>query len=249
MLQTLFRCTSRGLLAIALLSPFACTSSKISNAPATIEPGSLGAAEAGPTYWWHVQIAVHWPENRDPDWSIDALLANEVFAPILSGTHSTPALWRFHRRAKRDSAGQNFSFLFYAGVSDAQRIFDECSKNDLLKTLLTKGVIDQVRLDEISSPTLPRIEDTSDRAWPGALQRAWPAFAMGASTTWLSLVQQTANTQHLNRDNLENLLQGYREVSRGVNKIWHDNGQHAFVHHLSAMFGYAPLELKTEIQF
>ena len=48
---------------------------------------------------------------------------------------------------------------------------------------------------------------------------------------------------------LDALLADYATVHQQVVSVWENNGQHAFFHHISAVFGYEPLIIHHRIQF
>jgi predicted nucleic acid-binding Zn ribbon protein len=60
---------------------------------------------------------------------------------------------------------------------------------------------------------------------------------MGASRMWLDLVGEVA-AEHTDEQDIE---QRYIKVQEEVNTIWAQQGQHAVLHHLSAIFAYQPL--------
>ena len=95
----------------------------------------------------------------------------------------------------------------------------------------------RVGFDDTSRITRPLIEDTSDRHWPLSVQRTWPALAMGASRMWLDLVGEIAD-EHAGEQDLE---QRYVAVQQDISDLWAREGQHAVLHHLSAIFAYQPL--------
>jgi len=40
----------------------------------------------------------------------------------------------------------------------------------------------------------------------------------------------------------------YREISQEVEATWRNEGGHAFLHHLNALFGYGPVNLPGKIE-
>lgn len=79
---------------------------------------------------------------------------------------------------------------------------------------------------------------TSDPAWPASIQREWPSFIMSASRMWLGLVQTEAR-----RHDTSDLHARYRATEEAIDELWFNEGNHAFFHHLSALFGYKPLRV------
>jgi hypothetical protein len=66
-------------------------------------------------YWWYARYRLEWPQGAEPDWPVDLLLADRVIKPVLQSHRNEISYWRFHRRAIRDEAGHQFSFIFYTG--------------------------------------------------------------------------------------------------------------------------------------
>ncbi len=54
---------------------------------------------------------------------------------------------------------------------------------------------------------------------------------------WLDLVGEIA-AKHSDEQDLEQL---YMKVQQDINILWAEKGQHAVLHHLSAIFAYQPL--------
>ena len=54
---------------------------------------------------------------------------------------------------------------------------------------------------------------------------------------WLDLVGEVAD-KYADEQDLE---QRYMKVQQEINTIWEQQGQHAVLHHLSAIFAYQPL--------
>lgn len=185
------------------------------------------------------------PPDAEPRWHVDLLLANEVVAPVLDRFRPGIGLWRFHRRAGGDDAGHRFSFIFYATPATADAVFGALGESRTLGDLVARGILRRVAYDSTERVERPDLSDTSDRSWPPQLQREWPHFIMGVSQTWLGLVRHEARAVLGDRRPLSQarLLAGYEAVERRVTQLWRDEGGHAFLHHLSALFGYRPVEV------
>ncbi len=105
-----------GIVLIAvLLTLSACTRVVTVRVPATdLSSGSAAITEAeAADAWWSIAFRMHWDPEQTPDWYLDALLADQVYAPALSDAGSAIRLWRFHRRAADDEAGHRLSLLTY----------------------------------------------------------------------------------------------------------------------------------------
>ena len=196
--------------------------------------------------WWRVQFVKHWPEGTSAPFNYDVLLADQVIEPVLEHNRERIALWRFHRRAARDAAGSKFSFIFYSSLEDAKIITEEIVNNEMVQILSEQQVIERIRVDRLEKVKLPDIADTSDKVWPEEIQKSWPYFIMGVSQSWLALINELTDRYPFpqDEDSFEEMLIYYTEVSGRVDHYWSNYGGHAYIHHLSALFGYRPVGIK-----
>jgi hypothetical protein len=199
-------------------------------------------------YWWHVKYRIHWAANTEPDLFIDLLLADAVIEPILLKHYESISYWRFHRRAARDDAGHQFSFIFYSDKNTAQSINQEINHNEITKKMLEMNILQKIQTDDPDRNTLAEINAISDMNWPVTLQNAWPAYIMGVSSTWLQLINQEIRDERPVSD-INYLLDRYKQADVTISKLWYEQGQHAFLHHLNAIFGYEPVLIKEPLQF
>lgn len=193
--------------------------------------------------WWYVRFSMQWQQDKEPAWQLDLLLAHQVVAPVLRQHRNEIALWRFHRRAARDQAGHQFSFIFHSSPETARRIFATLQENALLVALKERGVVVRVGCDDPAVNSRPKLEDTSDPHWPPAIQKSWPYYIQGVCEMWLNLIDQTAGASPAGDrpPGLDDLLHRYERINTSVEQLWQEEGQHAFLHHLNAIFGYRPL--------
>ena len=217
-----------------------CTTPASVKIPESIAPPPEIASAEG---WWFARFQLQWPEEEPVKWHWDLLIAHKIIAPELEKYKASIRLWRFHRRAARDQAGHQFSFIFYASAETAVQIFDVLRSNALLAEMKSAGVVIADIYDHPDKIRKPRINDASDPSWPSALQRSWPYYIMGASQMWLQLITETladmpSPSAALSLDQNEQL---YKEVNATLTSLWEINGQHAFLHHLNALFGYNPI--------
>jgi hypothetical protein len=225
----------------------ACTPA-LQVAPAeTFEPkAAVMGAEQVDRYWWQLRFRLVWPEGAAPDFSQHLLIAEQVLLPVIIENQSQMPLWRFHRRAGRGDSGNQFSLIFYANKATATRINEEVQTAALTQWLLDQNMIDKVRFAQRSPEELGRLELTSDPEWPMDIQRSWPYFIMGASQTWIMLVQELSQADAVAGEvSYSALLEHYKTVDSRLNQQWQQYGQHAYLHHLSAIFGYQPLQIRS----
>lgn len=200
-------------------------------------------------YWWSLRFRIAWPRGKPPNWSVGLLLADIVVEPALVRFHNKVQFWRFHRRAARDDTGHQFSFIFYSDSSVAGEIIETIKRNEVLDQLLARKLIEEVNTDDMDVPARRNIEAMSDPYWSIELQKAWPAFIMGVSATWLELINQNVGKEEIGDSDLDGLLKRYDEANESVGSIWIHEGQHAFFHHLNAIFGYEPVIIRNRINF
>jgi len=193
--------------------------------------------------WWFAKFRMHWPAEDQANWHWDLLIAHKIVAPVLEQYQDRIRLWRFHRRAVRDGGGHQFSFIFYASAETAYQVFNMLRSNELLPEMKSAGMIIKDLYDNPDKITKPRIEDSSDASWPPSIQKNWPYFIMGASQMWLNLISETIADMP-NPDNplsLQENEEHYKKANAAITALWQEEGQHAFLHHLSALFGYRPI--------
>lgn len=190
--------------------------------------------------WWYARFHIDWPEEEEIHWYMGTLIGGEVIAPIFDDYYQDIYVWRVHRRALRDGHGHVFSFIFYSTPQGAQRIFNAIENHAVVKSLLESGRLTKVTIDDVTRITRPNIEDTSDKRWPVSLQKTWPAMIMGTSRMWLDLVSEFASHE-TSSDSIE---AKYKKVHEEVTRIWREEGQHAVLHHLNAVYAYQPLLIR-----
>lgn len=239
------RLISRVIVAILILFCSSCSRTK------HVSPGtapSLTSSIEDHT-WWQLRYTVAWPAGQEPSWWVDGMLANEVIAAALQEAAREPPFWRFHRRAWRDPTGHRFSFLFYARESEALALKRITENSQTLKKLISRGIVEQTVFGRSGEPATSYVSSTSDNKWHPAIQAAWPAYIMGASKTWLRMIQHCQPSRFSSDGDLKIILESYQDASRCVRTLWKRDGRHAFLHHLSALMGYEPLDLMTDTQF
>ena len=199
-----------------------------------------------PRGWWYARFKIQWPADTKPQWYLDAAIAREVVQPVLEAYGSQITLWRFHRRAARDNTGHQFSFIFYSGKQSANLIYSGIRKNRFLQLLLSDGKVIKVLYDDTGLLKKPNIQDTSDPHWSMEIQRSWPYFIMGASQMWLRMLDQLWDEYEKDHPSstFEEQLESYKKVNDSLTYLWEDQCGHALLHHLYALFGYAPVKVR-----
>jgi len=208
----------------------------------SLEPkkDTLESTEHG---WWHTRFVIKWPEEKEPSWHVDLLLAREIVSPVLHQHKKDIVLWRFHRRAVRDAIRHQFSFIFYSSPETAREVYSGMQSHPLLAALKRAGIVMKDSYDDTTQMSQPRIEDTSDLDWSSPIKKSWPYYMMGVSQMWLHLIGEI--TEDLSKEtaslSVQDLEAFYQEVNASLEATWGEEGGHAFLHHLNALFEYKPV--------
>ena len=208
----------------------------------TITPPQMEELPSG-SGWWVARFHLAWPPDTKPVWYLDLCLAHQVIAPQLALHEKDIYLWRFHRRAARDASGRMFSFIFYAAPRTAEQIFSALQTDPLVRKLMDEGVLERTEYDNPARIERPNIEDTSDRQWPVPIQKTWPYYIMGASRMWLNLIAEVAAEypEDFAPTSSKEIEAYYQQIDKTILELWQQEGRHAFMHHLNALFEYEPI--------
>jgi hypothetical protein len=72
---------------------------------------------------------------------------------------------------------------------------------------------------------------------------------MGVSSLWLGLINDHIHNSSKASKSISELLEAYRKVDAKITDNWRIEGQHAFLHHMNAVFGYQPMLIKKRLSF
>ena len=230
---------ARGLATAGMLLFLTACATTVQRLPANGSATTVQSVDAQVQAWTYVRFRLR-RDDEQVNSFLDTLIADQILAPVIARHEAQIGLWRFHRRWARDTTGHQFSFIFFASATTAEAVSGEIRLAPALERLRADGHLLEFRVDALEPGRASDPAATSDSSWPTDIQREWPKFIMGASRMWLGLVQSEA-ARH--RD-LE-LYARYRAVETALGQAWHDKGNHAFFHHLSALFGYKPLKVRT----
>jgi hypothetical protein len=206
----------------------------------------LVTPEARDLRWHTACFRLPFNAQGQPVWATDLVLADRVAAPVLRANAREIPLWRFHRRAVPDAAGHQFSMLVYTTDEVYAAIRREIASAPTVQTLRTSGYLQDLVFDCRPEQRLSDIGATSDPRWDPALQRAWPYFIMGVSASWLALIQTFAVP--INPEAAD-LPTAYAAVEARITELWGIQGQHAYLHHLGAIYGYQPVQVQSWMNF
>lgn len=225
------------LLALALLAALgACTTpGPPAESGASAAAGAVGTAQPR---WWYLRFRFARADGGEADSFLDGLVADRLLSPVIERYAPRLELWRFHRRWPDDAVGHQFSFILYAPDAVAAGVIAQVQDDPLLGRLRGDGHLRDFRAHPGEGARAATPGGTSDAGWPPEIQREWPKFIMGASRMWLGLVQGEAAKQDTG-----DLYARYQAVQSALDRLWFAEGNHAFFHHLSALFGYRPLRV------
>lgn len=193
--------------------------------------------------WWQIAFGIARPDPDETQWHLDLLLAHQVIVPVLVAHESHLIAWRFHRRAVNDDTGHRFSFIFYAHRAIAEQVYAGVQKDPMLALLKQAGKVRTDSYADTATIGRPLISDTSDPSWSPEIQAAWPIYINGVSQMWLTLIDIHARrlAEGSQERSLAQLEALYQRVNEQVSANWREEGGHALLHHLNAIFGYAPV--------
>ncbi len=216
------------------------------DAPSAVGSPPPATSSDSEHYWWSVGVRMGFDEEKPVRWHLDALLADRVFAPLIERHSAGLQAWRFHRRAAPDKAGHTFAFLFYATDVTARAITDELSLSAVLSKLRRVALIEEVITPKQGQSLGAALSATSDATWSPVVQETWPWFIQGVSQHWLALIQKVGAVQADPPEDVSvaQMEDRYRNINESVTALWFQHGQHAYLHHLNALFGYQPLLLQ-----
>ncbi len=185
----------------------------------------------------------HWIQykfrfNDDPvnsDWWMDLFLIDTAFRDIIE--KHKPELWRFHRRSGKDSVGHQLSLLVYTDRKTASKISMELVDHYSIRMLAENNRIKSNSIEIME----PGIEKTSDANWSESLQKSWPYFACGTCQMILGLM---ADIPKFEKPKIDHTYEEYEFLHNDMKDLYTDNASHVFIHHISALFGYAPIKLR-----
>ncbi len=188
-----------------------------------------------------IQYKFRFNDDPDsPDWWMDLFLIDTAFRDIIE--KHKPELWRFHRRSGKDSVGHQLSLLVYTDKKISEKIHSELSNHNAV-AILANDIHPKIK-SFIYEEMEPGIEKTSDVNWTMSLQKSWPYFACGACQMILGLFPDPPEYWD-NQKKIFFTSQHYEGVDKvPMKEFFSDNASHAFIHHLSALFGYAPINLR-----
>ena len=116
-------------------------------------------------------------------------------------------------------------------------IYQHFKNNKVLTKLHRQQLLSEVSYDPLYNNRQTKIADTSDPTWPEKIRSSWPFFMMGASQMWLGQIRAFKQETP---DELE-IKQRYITIQNNLTDIWQQQGQHALMHHLNALYAYQPV--------
>jgi hypothetical protein len=219
----------------------ACSVSQVKEPRPIPVQAEIQSAPGNPA-WRYARLGFARNQDGKVDWHLDGLAASEIFAPVLRQHGNGIPVWRFHRRAGRDAAGHQFSLIIYSDETTATAVMQAIRAHPLIAQLKQQGHLRKVSTEIKVEPRRNEIGATSDPQWSEDMQRSWPWFAMGGSQAWLALLQEQLPREM--PTDFAALVQTYASAHQAVNERWREQGGHAYLHHLNALFGYQTLKVR-----
>lgn len=196
--------------------------------------------------WYYFRFRVN-DRNEEARWWIDLFILNEIVNKIVKVFN--PDLWRIHRRAIGDNSGHQVSFLYYTDKKRYKEVDKYIKNNKSFKLLYNPD--NPILSDYIVFKDNEDIGGTSDRHWCKGIRDSWPFFIQGASKAFLELLDSVVTDYtHIYDYNYDNILEIeglYMKVDKKIGDIWYYEGGHAFLHHLSAIFGYKNIKTRQTV--
>ncbi len=196
--------------------------------------------------WWTFKFKIPWPQQSDASWNVDLFIGHKIIGPIITKYEKHFSFWRFHRRAARDDKGHQFSFLFFSTMEVAKQVINEIESNSFTKELLDLNIVETVIPGNTDSNDHPDIQELADPNWSPLVKKTWPHFINGVSQMWLTQINEIAQPNKGNTEdtNISSLLGSYNEINKVISSSWREEGRHAYLHHLNAIYGYEPLIIR-----
>lgn len=201
--------------------------------------------------WFHYRFRMVWPEQEpSPRFWVDILLLDKVVRDIVSSHRAEIPLWRAHRRAVRsdqsgkpDEAGHQFTLLLFTSERTADAIDQEIQSHGTIIGMRGNELLRDYFLEKEQGEDINQVSGTSDKAWSVEVQRAWPYYIMGVSEMLLDLVAhcRAAVPGPEFTEGSDRVAGFYGQLNQQLCAIWQQEGHHAFLHHMNALFGYTPL--------
>lgn len=188
--------------------------------------------------WHSYRVRLNLDCDGQPRWWLDMLLIDTLVRDALMSS-PTPQIWRIHRRYADDKAGHEFAFQCYATSVVHDGIAAIVREHAALRVLQDAETLrEYVETEEGAG-----VEATSDREWSVPLQAAWPYYIQGVSRMLLELVEHIRESPRpdCTEADFQELESYYSALSGLVLRTWREEGSHAILHHVNALFGYEPV--------
>lgn len=191
--------------------------------------------------WWMANFKIDWSESEGrPRSYLDIAITLEVLCPLLAWQE--PSLWRIHRRWDAETRDHQFWFEFWSDEPDAKAIF---ARLDAEFFPLSKRSEWRVKLE--TPPPKPTFEGIGEEIWNDSIRHSWPYYIHGVSQLWMKMLRSEAD--HIIYDAQSNPFNKYKAIEESMNRIWHIEAQHAFLHHINVVFGNTPVKVWQQYNF
>jgi hypothetical protein len=204
------------------------------------------SAVAGSQIWYDYFFRIEEFNPNPPNWRtwIDLFLLDAVIGESLR-TQPDDLSWLIHRRWVPDEAGHEFKFSCYCSFDAANRL-DQSIRNLQAFQLYEKQLATYSRRARYECVPGSALFPRGEAWWPTEIPAPWTGFICGASRCLLELIIEVKRGPRLPcappvMHDVKSIEQFYGQIEYMVDSVWQGYGQHAFLHHLNAVFGYLPL--------
>jgi len=173
------------------------------------------------------------------DKSIDLMIIDKTIRQLIN-QYGPNTNWTFYRFAENKINDINSSHGIQFKIENVtiHKIKKQIDKNNTINQLSENGYIQEINYYEKIS--------IADPVWPLEMRQNWHFLANGFCKFILGLIQYHIITNKVNlSNNIEDRICEYKEINKEISKLYNNWSNHAFFHHISAIFGYE----KTHIIF
>ena len=179
-------------------------------------------------------------------WWIDLFIIDQIIRKVIESTNPNFGinLWRFHRRAGKDMAGHQLSFLCYI-YKNSNKIDGFIKNTKAFKVLSGNNILKEYYIEKGGKD----IDGSGDRHWPEEIGKTWPYFIHGASRSIMEMLKLMTMDFQIDIDskNILDIEEFYIKIKERLDYIWYCHGGGAFLHHLNALFGYENIKTRQTI--
>jgi len=196
--------------------------------------------------WYFYRFRLNDKSNKGTRWWIDIFIIDTIIRQVIQNRSEFKIdLWRFHRRSAKDKAGHQVSLCCYTTNLNSVKISDFIKRTEEFKILLKSNLLKKYFMEKGGT----EIEGSGDGSWSKEIQKTWPLFIQGASESILALILFISYNFRYSHDlnTILDIEEYYKNINEKLNLLWYNEGGHAFLHHLNALFGYEMIKTRQTV--